>query len=789
MLPSRLFARAALAALVLIAATTACSRSLAPFAANQRPTVELSRAPARTEGSQSVAYRIEWSGSDPDGSVSHFEYALDPPTSAEAAAGQETTWVRTDLREHTLTLRRSGDANEKRLLRERRTFVVRAVDTSADPATRTSAPRAWVFDELGVAPEVRIVSPQPSALLAPVLATPVEVTWQGTDPDGQSSTQPASYRTRLFGPEDGQALQAWIADPDSLRRTYEPLGYAGWDSLGGDAAFVALDGLQASERYLFVVVAIDETGTPTSTFSLDTNMLQFFAADPAATVPELFVGWAFDGFDQTPRSLVIPGNSTLQIPSGREIDLKWYAEPKAGARIKGYQWVLDPIDIGDFTARVDEQADVHRWSRSRFDAKAARIGPFAAGEVHDFWINVTDHGGRTSLNVVRISAIDVPLNRDLLIVDDTRLLGDSFLPGGQCLRPYVSSNLWPAAAELDTFLYAAGGVPWRGVTANCPTPTGAPVSSTPGIFAGYAFDTLGTRQGLENPSHAVPLFVLGQYRHVIWMVDLDGALATDPLHAARPVTALRYMSQAGRANVLSAYLGLGGKVWMVGAGGPMADLFDRNRTSNDQGLFGVVFSSTLGPTGTTELDPTRLTYERFHWKSELVVGRATNAIVRSTSLDRAPGPGQPDYSTLPTQLRRRTPATDPLPPTRAASSSSSFYVNRIDLAYLSQANSVLEDVDPDPSVVNEQSVLDTLYALDAPAGNLHPSGDTFPRPVMTYYRGSTGPAAILTGFGLWDVARPDAQALADFVLQDLWGLSRQSKLPRRAVALAERRPR
>lgn len=139
------------------------------------------------------------------------------------------------------------------------------------------------------------------------------------------------------------------------------------------------------------------------------------------------------------------------------------------------------------------------------------------------------------------------------------------------------------------------------------------------------------------------------------------------------------------------------------------------------------------------------------------------------------------------ELRRRTIATDPLPPTRTTSSS--FHINSIDVAYLSMANVVTEDVDADPSVVSMQSVLDTLYSLDGTTGGLYPNGAAFPRPIMTRYRGSTGPPALISGFAIWDIARPDAQALTDFVLGDLWQLPRQGKFARRAVALSERRPR
>ena len=768
---TRLLALVALAA--LLAAASGCSRSITAFVPDQRPVVLLTDAPVRSEGSQSVSYRIRWSGSDADGSVSAFEYALDPPSSSQVAAGQETTWVRTQLREYTFELRESGDASTKRATREFHTFVVRAVSDGGSTLTRYSEPRSWTFDKTTVAPLVQILSPQPTPLLQPVLIQPIDVLWQGQDPDGQASSKPAGYKYKVFGPADAQLIATWVADPDSMRRYFEPSGYAGWDSVGATQEMAGIDGQVPDALHLFVVVAFDETGAYSQVFSLSTNMLYFRTAPAGGFAPTVFVGWSAAGAGAPPAPATAPNPLTLDVPGGRVIDFHWYAVPPQGAGVKGYRWTIDPVDIGDDTRRDNEETDWFRWSMAGINSTTARVGPFADGETHTLYIEVTDNAGWRGLFITRFRTFAAPLNQDLLVVDDTRLAGDAFLSanGGPCLRPYVSSLLWPAAAELDTFLYAVGNVPWRGIAANCPTSSSPPVLTPPGLFAGYSFDTLGTRQGFERPSDAVPLATLAQYRNVIWMVDGAAAQADDPLDAVRPMTALRYMSQAGRASTLQSYAALGGRVWLVGAGGPLASLIDYNNHNNDPGLFGVLFS---GNPSFGELGPGRTIHDQFHWKSELVFGRSTAAIVRSNSIASIPSrAGTPDYSSLPPSLRRRTPATDPIPATRTASVGAAFYNTNVDVAYLTSPNVIVEDIDPNPIGVDEQSTLDTLYALDGSAGNLYPQGETFQRPVMTHYRGPSNAPAVLSGFAFWDVARPDAQALVDFVLGDLWGLSRQ----------------
>ena len=57
-------------------------------------------------------------------------------------------------------------------------------------------------------------------------------------------------------------------------------------------------------------------------------------------------------------------------------------------------------------------------------------------------------------------AVATDVDADLLIVDDTRLQVDRF-PGGLNQPPARYSGEWPARAELDTFLFARGGYPWR----------------------------------------------------------------------------------------------------------------------------------------------------------------------------------------------------------------------------------------------------------------------------------------------------------------------------------------
>jgi hypothetical protein len=79
------------------------------------------------------------------------------------------------------------------------------------------------------------------------------------------------------------------------------------------------------------------------------------------------------------------------------------------------------------------------------------------------------------------------------------------------------------------------------------------------------------------------------------------------------------------------------------------------------------------------------------------------------------------------------------------------------------------------SATFDAPVLDTLYevrgaSLPSPEDNPH-------NVVMTYYHGHDSTPFVFTGFSLWAFRRPQIEALADFVLQRMWGLARTPSAP------------
>src|SRR5262249_38828773 len=356
-----------------------------------------------------------------------------------------------------------------------------------------SEPATLALFTNNIAPSVSIISPTPSSLLRAQTTQSVCIVWQGIDPDGIHTQKPVKYRFLLLDLDDPENL-VFLVNPDSLRRHAVETNWASWDSTSADTEHVAYTNLIPGKSYLFTVTGIDEVGDYDPIFNLNKNMLQF-TANSSLFGPTLTIRGPAFRFDNV--SPVVAGEPPhaieTEVAAGGGVTFEWSAPPSPFQIPRGTRWVLDPVDPFDETPRSGP-GDVRHWSEWG-DHSPLTLGPFdPAGfkrEEHTLYVGVrtnpstcvVDSSDFTSMAVVHFVVVKPMFAKDLLVVDDTRLEPDKIGAGG-CPKPYTLR--WPSAAELDTFLYARGGVPWR-CTKN-PT-TG--VLSTPGVFAGYAFDTLG----------------------------------------------------------------------------------------------------------------------------------------------------------------------------------------------------------------------------------------------------------------------------------------------------------
>jgi hypothetical protein len=741
---------AVLVTFVLIA--PGCGRQVGSFLGpNQPPEIEI--VDARGGRDPSAGVRVRWAARDPEGRLAATHWSLAPWVTGARDAVEEHT---TTLEECVLPADRLATTRAIGAAREPQRFAVWAVDAEG---SRSETATLAIFQN-NVAPIVAITAPQPSSLLNAQVGPTVCIQWTGTDPDGVFTQKPVKYKFEVLDLDD-PSNTVFLVNPDSLRRVAVATNWAGWDSTSADTEHTVLTNLVPGKSYLFTVTGWDEAGDYDPVFSLNKNMLRFAVGFPGSLGPRMTVtGPAFSYAFQSGGWSLDPARVIhTEVAANAPIAFQWSAIAAPGQAVTGYRWVLDPVDVFDDTPRSGP-GDLRHWS-DLGPGTSVSIGPFSiAGpkrEEHTLYIEGRSNASPCSpsgsdfksLAIVHLVVVKPTLDKELLIVDDTRLEVDKFI--GACPGNYTQK--WPSAAELDTFLYARGGVTWR-CTKN-PT-TG--VISTPGLFAGYEFDTTGTRAVISgrmqtggDQAQAIPLSVLAGYRHVLWLTDgVAATLSGDPFGPVNTATtAMRFMSNPGLVNVLVTYVKMGGKLWLAGGGTATASLLPWDKFGNNGG--GVTRFSSAPPWN--EILPSQLVWEGPHLRSEISV--VANAVQATRALGRfEPAPGA--YGALPLTLDSRTTLTDPLPPTRTVPSL--FYTTTRQAEFLTQPNLILE---------GGESVLDSLYVVQ---GGGVPIGTG--NVAMTVYHGADGGECVWTGFDLWSFQRSECIQLVDGVLQGIWGLPR-----------------
>jgi hypothetical protein len=756
---------AALCCVLLVAVSAGCSHRLQKvLLPESRPEVRLIRERLAAPTKDSYAWLARWAASGMP--VDHYLYAIDP-TAVDAV---DSRWVSTTETQQVLTFpSQKADGVRGRP----HVFAIRAV--SRDGAV--SDPAWFPFAQSNIPPTVLITQPIPNTAFTPNLLPDPIFRWTGVDPDGQSRQTPVLYKFRVFGqnnpdfPGITDFISFALTYPDSLMVLYAP-GFAGWDSLPGDSTSTQFHNLNPGTTYLFAITAFDEVGDYDPFFQNGRNMLKFGVVYPGSAGPILTMFNQFFNYTYPTGAYLNDAAHTVpvEMAAGQPLTVNWFAEAGAGGEIRWYRWVLAPVDLFDETPRSDEATDLHHWSARSLTTTSAALPaispPPGRRFTENLYIEVEDSNGLRSLGIVEIIVQPPIFQGELLFVNDTRMRPDfrSGAPG--TLDP--PSGPWPTAAELDTFLFARGGFPWQTY------PPGT--LSTPGIFNGYAFDTLGTR---GYPGGVPPVSALSGYRHVVWYTDETGATFTQPPgETASPITALRMMSSPGGANVLATYVLQGGKLWLSGGGAAYATLIAWNKTNTSPLDYD---SREPNP----ELRPGRFMYDFAHWQEGIQMLPAVNARKFGTTSfgvgTNRPGrgwppnpplptpPTPPDYSLLPANLDPKNIATDPAPPLRQPDTN--WLRGTYNAEYIYRSTFIREDYNDDPNVIEEYSTLDTLYILRGGTALVN-------SPVMTYYHGRECPPTVFSGFNFWYWRRTQCIQLVDWVLQSVWGLPRDPGTPR-----------
>ena len=444
----RLFLPKSLLVALGLMATWGCAEPLGPLlGVNAPPTIEFTQAPiaATADDPAFYAYRVFWSAHDPDGRVDHVEFCVDPtPT--------DSVWVRSERSDELIFFSATEPDLAPSVVKRARSphvLAIRAVDhQGARSPVRTRA-----FYSYTVAPSVQIVSPTPSLLLQLGVLPSLRIEWQGQDPDGQFSLRPVSYRYRLLS-LDSKDNRVFLTDPDSLRRRDAPGGFADWDSCGAETTFVRYTNLTPSSAYIFVVVGFDEAGAYSPVFSLYENMLQMYVTLAASNGPLIHVWNSFVDYTYASGGYTLDPSRWIPVeaPHGSRIEFNWDAIAPEGTGIANYRWALDLASLNDETPRTDEERDYRHWSRRSPLTTRCVLEGLTVGS-HLLYIEATDNNDFASLGIVELTLVEPSFDKEILIVDDTRLEPDKPLAG--CMESYKKA--WPSATELDTFLFARGG--------------------------------------------------------------------------------------------------------------------------------------------------------------------------------------------------------------------------------------------------------------------------------------------------------------------------------------------
>ncbi|UCE02737.1 MAG: hypothetical protein JSW67_00580 [Candidatus Latescibacterota bacterium] len=514
---------------------------------NLPPQTILSGGPS--DGSSDTPYRVElsWWGSDPDGSIDHYDVILIDHAAAVDSAGFSVTvpaiddprWIGTFSTDSLFvtsadTLRRDPLPGEEETppdvldqpFERWHSFFVRAVDNEGltDPT-----PDYVSFNSVNLAPTVSIRPPVKPGF--PFDAPPtLFITWDGQDPVGNGDMRrPAASRWVLI-PSGIDADVGYTSWPDSLYRLPTRFAWTPWqrwDAADSSGVHALIQGLRSigpdpnSGHYIFAVQAVDEAGAITPVFDTKTpnknNAVLIRVSRESG--PRLLVEDRFLGVYNL---LGEARPVQLEVAAGQPIRFRWSADASQyGGRIVGYRfgWNLrNPQDDSEWQ---------QGWSASALEAPART---FFVG-THRFYLQARDNADNITSVVFELATHELTLERDLLWVDDT-------VPVDPRSRQ---------EAEEDAR--------WREVFTRTASQRG------------FSFDPVSDVYDVESLRRSPPPIDLAfRYKVIVWSVR-NGSGGRSGLRSLAQFVdpfAERNRLEIGAFNYLTSYMRNGGKLWING---------------------------------------------------------------------------------------------------------------------------------------------------------------------------------------------------------------------------------
>lgn len=537
--------RALLAGLLLTAIAGCSDHPKDRLVENQPPSVRITGGPL--EGTK-AAYtaRIYWTGWDNDGVVQNYEYAADPPldfTLEEIshpeqfpdiqikvvpgpAIGLDTLrvsktvdgvirsfrWVQTadysrsfefmtpNADSVSIGSARVPDQSFSGL----HVVYVRARDNDGE---YTAQAERLGYNAMTLVPESIITRPLIGANILSVGST-ITVYWNGIDADSPDPRKkPVGYLHRLLNLETLRPPPSLLYVQPSV--LFNPAGReTAWTYQSADTLSRTFY-LNTKDRYVFGVRAVDVAGAVEPFLDYGRNAFKFQSlagsGNPRLTVSEPSLGtFEYRGSGTT---------YEVEAPMGAPLRFTWSASAEDyGGTIEGFSYGVDIPDL-------DREGPSSGWSGwGMFFANFQPI-VFRTSGVHVFYVRARDVSGSVSLAVLIVNVLEFPMDRDLLLVDDSL---DRSLPTDEEHDAFWASLFDDSGRfeETERFIYSVHG----------------------------ANDTF-------SLSPLPPkLSELGRYRTIIWACAGAGYNGQSGL----------FSITVGRKH-LGAYLRAGGKLWLTGS--------------------------------------------------------------------------------------------------------------------------------------------------------------------------------------------------------------------------------
>ncbi|MFB3907087.1 MAG: hypothetical protein ACE15D_01690 [Candidatus Eisenbacteria bacterium] len=390
---------------------------------NRAPRVNIT-AGAATADSAGVDYKVhfQWRGSDDDGVVIRFQYAIDDTISE--SAWHDTTGFNALLKfeaSHPNTYADDGTFTDWH------TFYIRAVDNEY----ATSAIDKRFFNAKTIAPTATITFPKlPSGSTSSLVKTFV-VEWKGEDLDSSQPDQTPRYfeykmirlKSAFITPE--AIVDSLLTRQNTFLDTLQTGDRTAWIRVGGDVLQRTLRDLPETggEIFVFGVRAIDEAGATEPVLEEGLNWFRFHVtatpSQPYVTVLERSLG-----------RHKFPSDGPIwnvEVPTNTEIRFRWVGDADYyGGKPGNVNYGLDVPDPQD--DRYRDPQGIGGWiGWGKWDKMVNPLifDDTEDGQTHVLYIRMRDTSDLRSseqLCTIVIRVVAFRFARTALLVDDARVL-------------------------------------------------------------------------------------------------------------------------------------------------------------------------------------------------------------------------------------------------------------------------------------------------------------------------------------------------------------------------------